>query len=139
MTATGKAPTADPLGRARSGLGMALMGVGAVVLLWVGAALGTRLLPSSAAYSVSSDWFGASGEGSDTTVMFETMGAPLHVTWRAACPIGAKVFEWDGKEAGRSLVFAHGRKGSRTLPLPPGSYFLEVTAACAWSVAINPM
>lgn len=73
-----------------------------------------------------------------TTVMEADALRAYTISWEAPCPVAMRIHRWDDA-AGTTGTFPMGRARSRTLlvTLPPGGYWFDADAACAWTVRVR--
>lgn len=127
MLQTTKSPAPVRMALERGGLLMVGV-VFAVGTAWLASASRQRLEPPF------SGWAGSDDMSTDTI----RLSAGEHaVTWRAPCDLDVDLWR---KNAGSDVLMTQvgfGPRGTRTLPVRAGDYFLSVGATCDWTASIR--
>lgn len=135
---TKNAPTADPLGRARSGLGIAALGVAALFLWWGGATFASRFVSLPEPVVEAAEWSYV-GMGDDVSTAFDVeRPETFRVEWFSPCGASVSLNEWDGTTILRSIPLGDSDDAEKVVALTPGIWYVDVYSECRWGVRVSP-
>lgn len=136
---TRNAPAPTLLGQVRTGAGAALLGVSALMALYVVPLGLSRLLPPTPAAEVdtSLDWSYV-GTGDDTTTAFDVDHAGTYtVEWFGPCGADLTLNEWNGAEIVQRVPLGESADTAATVALTVGTWYGEVRSECRWGVRVS--